>query len=482
MKLHFMSVLLCLASVLPNISCSKSENDPWTPGTPRIEWDEQGSMPLLEPTKKVVPVNAKIIFPGDIIRSMHVHTECTSEFKEDIENRGFDVFARNRNEFHIASLLPDHIWRQYDYSKLGKTVCSFKFRASNQVGSQWNFTVPGLEIANLSKLENFHYRPYDRDSFKGENVGYNLACEYFQNARRYSDNRMVGVLTREIADGEVANRYGPVEATDSRLRYPLQKCRLSIDRVGADGFPDRYVSQIFNSMFRLPKVEISAKISIPDSIPSAHANKTQVLEVTLANWSSVHTAFRLFDLKPNNLAVQLVLLRPSNIFRVEDQYTVTLNYEVENASRIIDEGTNRIIEIAPGQIAKIKGTLQSSRLCVDEVEGASLQGLQSDLARGGAGHIGYFYGFPAGRFMERLVNWNPERPDSKAPVLNTEIFAAQDFGQTGELYPGWAPLRGWTERRKGERPEISAVIKSSNLLCRSSANSPGAIGVMMGRR
>lgn len=479
MQVHFLSAGLILVSALTTISCSRSTTDSWSPGAPRIEWDKQDSMSLLEPTKRAVPVNAKIKFPGDPIAQINVTTECRSEFRDDIENRAFSIRAQNRNELEIANLLPDHIWRQYDFSKLGKTICSFKFKTQNQVGSRWSFTVPGFEITDLSKLENFRYRPYDRDTLKGENVGYNLACEYFQNSRGFTEPRLIGDAVRETANGEISNRFGAVDAVDSRLRYPIQKCRVSVDRQGADGVPDRYVSQIFDFNFKLPKVETSAKLEFQDSILTAHTNKSRVLEVQLANRSTVPVAYRLFDVKPENLFIQLVLVRPSNIFRIEDQYRVTLNYNFENVSRVMSEGENRIVEVAPGEVARISATVTTSRLCLEEPAGATPENLQSSLTRGVAGHVGYTYRFASGRFMERLVNWNPEKPDLKSPVLNTEVFNTESYNENSKEYPGWAPLRGWVALGKGARPKIDAVFDGKTLPCRlTTVHSPGTVGAM----
>lgn len=109
MKLNFISALLCLASVLSVVSCSKSEKDNWSPGTPRIEWNQTEMVPLLEPTKRPVPSTATIVFPGDAIARADVHSYCTSGEERSIENAAFDVSIVNQNRIEITKILPTSI-------------------------------------------------------------------------------------------------------------------------------------------------------------------------------------------------------------------------------------------------------------------------------------------------------------------------------------------------------------------------------------
>lgn len=467
MKLRTTSVLLCLVSAMSVIACSEKK-DAWSAGPPRLEWDKNETVLLLDPPKRSIPSHAKIVFPGDSIAQLNVHSSCKSEFGSGIDETTFHATVTNRNEIEILNVLPDPIWRTFDYSKLGRVICTLKFDLRNHAGSQWKFTAPSFELSALEKLENFKFNNAVPQSFRGDDVEYNLACEHFQNYRKLSDSRDLTSILKELLDGDITNRYGSSDIGNARLKYGSQTCRLSVDQKNADGTRNRLVSQIFEGRFKSPEVHINAKIDFSQSLPLAMQQKATVLEVTIANKSPVDVAYRLFDLVPNNLGIQLVIQRANNVFTIEDEFNVTLHYDIQNAARVISDGDNRVIEIAPFQTGKITATVSTPRLCDEEFAFNNLEWRNGYMNNIGFAYVGYRYAFQNSRFIERILNWDPARrslvsPTEDAKVLESHVWNKND--KVNLIYPGWAPLNSWITIGKGENPKLGALMFSTKVMC-----------------
>lgn len=284
-------------------------------------------------------------------------------------------------------------------------------------------------------------------------------CEHFQNSRKLSDSQKLTEILSELLDGRVSNRSGTAEIVDTRLKYGLQKCRLSIERKESNGATERLISQVFEGRFKAPDVEISAKLDFGSSLPRMQHEKTNALEVTIKNKSSAHIAYRLFDLVPNNLGVQLIALRPNNTFQIGDQFNITLNYRIENATKVFNDGDHRVFEIAPHQTVRISAAVTTPRSCVDEAKNAGDGDyFHGRLAGLGYTFVGYRYAFIEARFLERLVNWDPSIPNLMAPTEDAKLLNSNHWksgNSSNDPYPGWTPFNTWIAVGKGENPKLS---------------------------
>lgn len=454
MGVHLIRYQTCLlrfvlsgVSVLGLAACSNPvEKEDWSPGAPKVvfERDQAKGFVLIPVNDQQVPADGRIEFPGSPIESMKVSSNCKSDSIRKSMNNRSEVTLVKTNSVSLRNVLPDSIWKRLHFTSLGKVTCDLSFETKSALGSSWNFTIQKLTIDNLEKLANFDFKSLSEKNVIQPESKYDLICEYFVNAIDAPAGKRFNELYQNLAHAPVVDEKPQNGGDLSRLRFTSQKCRLAIETFDSSATRQRFLSEIFTQDFEEPKVEVSAGIQFMDSIVSLKNRRENVLNVTIRNLSMVHVAYRLHDLVSDNLMIQNVTRTGPDQYAVVENYPITLQYGFSGHSNLLEDGADRILEIAPGQTLHIGAIVTSGLECWDEgrwMKNEVQHGLQNPAYQIS---VGYQYAFTHRRFLSRLLNWDPGVADVTSPTRAVDILNAQSPDIDGH-YPGLTFLRGWIE-------------------------------------